>query len=195
MGIVLKNTKATEMTDDEFAKFCSENSIYRIERDHEHNIFVKEPTFTYTGKYNSEIIRQLSNWNHENKAGYVFDSSTGFTLDNTAILSPDASWIRKERWDALSEREKKSYSPLCPDFVIELKSETDSVIELHEKMKEWISNGCRLAWLIILEEEKAFIYKPNENVKTIQEFYGKKLSGEDILNGFELDLNELKLEE
>lgn len=183
------------MTDEEFGQFCSEHRDYRIERDHLHNIIVKEPTFSYTGKYNSEIVRQLSNWNHENKSGYVFDSSTGFKLKNTSILSPDASWIRKERWNSLTEKEKKSYSPVCPDFVIELKSETDTVIELDRKMKQWMSNGCLLGWLIMLEEEKVFIYEENQRMKTLQGFANKKLSGENILKGFELDLNELKLEE
>src|ERR1051326_2742462 len=144
MGIVLKNTKATEMTDEEFRKFCSEHRDYRIERDYDHNIIVEEPTFSYTGSFNSEINRQLSNWNYTYKLGYVFDSSAGFKLNNTAILSPDASWIEKERWDNLTEKEKRSYAPMCPDFVIELKSESDTMKELQSKMRQWMNNGCQL---------------------------------------------------
>lgn len=183
------------MTDEEFGRFCSDHRDYRIERDSNHNIIVQEPAFAYTGKYNAEIIRQLSNWNYKNKSGYVFDSDSGFTLKNDAILAPDASWILKERWNNLSEKEKKSYSHICPDFIIELKSHTDTVKKLQNKMQEWIDNGCRQGWLIVLEEEKIFVYKPNEEIKIIQGFTNKKLSGENILNGFELDLNELKLEE
>ena len=195
MGIVLKNTKAIEMTDDEFGLFCADHRDYRVERNSNRQIIVQEPTFAYTGRYNAEISSQLVLWNKKHKLGYVFDSSAGFTLANDAILAPDAAWIKKERWDAISKNEKKSYSHLCPDFIIELKSHTDTVKKLQNKMQEWIDNGCRLGWLIVLEEEKTFIYRPNENVKIIQGFDGKKLSGEDVLNGFELDLNELKLEE
>ncbi|TAL60659.1 MAG: Uma2 family endonuclease [Bacteroidetes bacterium] len=193
MEIVLKHKKAVEMSDDEFASFCSEHRDYRIERDSHHHIIVKESTYSYMGKYNAEINRQLCNWNHNRKAGYAFDSSAGFTLKNDAILSPDAAWIRKERWNLLTENEKRSYSRLCPDFVIELKSHTDTIKALQGKMQEWLDNGCRLAWLIVAEEQKAYVYRPNKEIKIITGF-DSILSGEDILPGFKLDLHELKLE-
>ncbi|MBI3500544.1 MAG: Uma2 family endonuclease [Bacteroidetes bacterium] len=190
--IVLKHKKAVEMTDDEFAQFCAENRDLRIERNSNKNILIMSPTHSYTGKHNSEIIRQLSNWNHKHKSGYVFDSSTGFTLSNNAMRCPDAAWLKKERWDALSEKEKKSFAPLCPDFLIELKSDTDSLPELKNKMQEWLAQGCRLGWLIDIDAQKIYIYKPGTEVKTMSGFDGK-LSGEEVLNGFELDLTELKL--
>lgn len=193
MEIVLKNKKVKKMTDEEFAQFCAEHRDYRIERDSSRHIIVQEPAFSYTGRYNAEINSQLVVWNKKHRLGYVFDSSAGFTLTNDAILAPDAAWIKKERWDALSDREKKSYSHLCPDFVIELKSHTDTIKKLQNKMLEWLNSGCRLGWLIHAEEQKVFIYKSNEEMKIIQGFDGT-VSGEDVLPGFELDLKELKLE-
>ena len=181
------------MTDEEFARFCADHRDYRIERDSNRHIIVQEPSFSYTGRYNAEINSQLVQWNKKFKLGYVFDSSTGFTLASGAILAPDAAWIKKERWNALSEKEKKSYSHLCPDFVIELKSHTDTVKKLQQKMQEWLDNGCRLGWLIILEEQKVYVYQPNKEVKIIQGF-DKILSGEEELPCFELDLNELRPE-
>jgi len=125
------------------------------------------------------------------KLGYVFDSSTGFKLPNGAVRSPDASFILKARWEVLTEKQKNSFAPLCPDFVLELKSPADDLEELQEKMEEYMNCGCRLGSLIDPEQEKVFIYNSNLTYKVVKGF-GQTISGDDILREFELDLSILK---
>ena len=190
METLVVNTDAFEMTEVQFVKFCTENRDLRIERDSNKQIFIMSPTFSFTGNFNTQIIFQLENWNRKHKPGYVFDSSTGFTLPNKAMRSPDTSWIKKERWETLSREEKESFAPIWPDFIIELKSKTDHLPALKNKMQEWMQNGCCLGWLIDLEEKKVYVYN-NEIEFSIVEFSQKTISGGGILPGFELDLTEL----
>ena len=130
-------------------------------------------------------------WNRQTGLGLVFDSSTGFKLPNGAVRSPDASWIRKERWDTLAPADRKKFAPLCPDFVVELRSETDNLEKLREKMAEYIENGCQLAWLIDPTEQNAYIYRPGRTVEEIADF-DQRLSGENVLVGFEFELSILR---
>ena len=157
METLVINTDAFEMTEDQFFRFCIQNRDLKIERNYNKQIFIMSPTGFETGKRNAEIIFQLENWNRKYKSGYVFDSSTGFTLPNNAVRSPYAAWIKKERADNLSENEKKQFAHICPDFIIELKSKSDSLKNLQEKMEEWINNGCGLGWLIDFEDKKTYI--------------------------------------
>ena len=132
-----------KMTADEFFAFCQlpEMSDKRIERDKNGKITIMQPTTSDTGSFNSEVGGEVRDWNKENKAGRTFDSSTGFTLPNTATKSPDVSWIARERWEALPKALREKFAPITPDFIIEIRSKTDSLKESKEKMEEYMANG------------------------------------------------------
>jgi Uma2 family endonuclease len=121
--------------------------------------------------------------------GIGFDSSTGFTLPNGAKRSPDVAWVRRERWEALSEEERDRFPPLCPDFVIELRSRSDPLTPLQEKMAEYIANGAQLGWLIDPGERRLYIYRPEVTPECLEQ--PEQVSGEPLLPGFELDLREI----
>lgn len=182
------NTEAFgTFTDKQLLKFCSQNSDLRIERNNKGQLIIKSPTFSLTAHYNANILAEIVYWNNQTKSGVVFDSNGGFTLPDNAMRAADVAWIEKKRWDAVPENDKKSFSHICPDFVIELKSETDSLKILKQKMQEWIRNGCHLGWLIDTAGRKTYIYKPNSAIKMVS--FDKKLSGENVLPGFEMNLN------
>ena len=147
------------------------------------------PTGSETSKRNIDLSYQLRAWSRQNNLGVAFDSSGGFTLPNGADRSPDASWVKKERWDALTAEQKDSFAPLCPDFVVELRSKTDSLKKLQDKMQEYIDNGARLGWLIDRQNRRVEIYRPGQDVEILQN--PTTLSGEDVLPGFVLDLSEI----
>ncbi|HRI29102.1 MAG TPA: Uma2 family endonuclease [Chitinophagales bacterium] len=174
---------------DLFEALCRHNDAFQLEKDHKGNIIIMPPTYSETGHYNSEIAAEVIIWNRKTKAGVVFDSSTGFTLPNGAVRSPDVSWVNLTRWQALSPKQKNSFAPICPDFVIELLSSTDTLNTLHEKMEEWIANGCRLGWLIDLKNQLTYIYQPHSPVTTTP--FNQPLSGSEVLPGFELILSRL----
>jgi len=191
METLTLNTEAIEgFTDEQFFDFCVQNRNMRIERDSNKLIYIMMPTFSETGRRNSAIVFQLESWNKQSELGYSFNSSAGFTLPNGAMRAADVAWISKERWDKLSQQEKDRFAHICPDFVIELRSKSDYLKGLQDKMKEWMDNGCRLAWLIDFEEKKVHVYRNDKSVEIIDSF-DNKISGEDVLNGFELDLNKI----
>jgi Uma2 family endonuclease len=131
-------------------------------------------------------------WVEKNeKLGYGFDSATGFRLADKSMRSPDVSWVKKEKWDALKLEEQEKFAPVCPDFVIELQSKSDSLNELKSKMEKWIKNGCELGWLIDPIQQKSFIYQSMSDTIEVNGF-DKKLGGDTLLPGFELDLTRLK---
>lgn len=187
MNTFVLNTSSLSFTEEEFFRFCQDNDNLRFERTADKQIIVMAPTGSETGLKNSDINFELALWNRRTKLGYVFDSNTGFTLPNMAVRSPDASWIRKDRWEKLEKLDQSRFAHICPDFVIELKSNSDELNYLKDKMKEWMENGCRLAWLICPQEETAFIYRPLAPIEEITSF-NFKLSGEEVLPGFELEL-------
>jgi Uma2 family endonuclease len=190
--VVLKFTENTQFNDDELFEFCAANKELRIERDENGQIIIMPPTGTTSGKHNFKVNALFGQWAlvHEN-LGYGFDSSTGFRLPNGSMRSPDLAWIKKERWEQLSPEDQEKFAPLTPDFVIEVRSRSDSLKELQNKMQEWMDNGCRLAWLIDPVQQKAYVYKREGLIKTAETF-NEQLSGEDVLSGFELDLSLLK---
>jgi Uma2 family endonuclease len=150
------------------------------------------PVGSFSSNKNFKLNFLFASWVETHpELGYGFDSSAGFTLPDLSMRSPDAAWIRKERWDNLSTKEQKVFAPICPDFVIELRSESDSINALKEKMIEWVKNGCRLGWLIDPIQQKSYIYESEGSIFEIDGF-DKKLSGESLLPGFELDLSRLK---
>ncbi|GAA4470022.1 Uma2 family endonuclease [Nibrella saemangeumensis] len=183
--VVLK--KLDTMTDDEFFAFCRANDPMEFERDKNGNIIIVSPTGSKTGLRNITLGGELYAWNKYHDLGYAFDSSTGFNLPNGATRSPDAAWIVKERWEAIPEEQQEKFAPICPDFVIELRSASDDLKYLQNKMEEFRENNCRLGWLIDRKEQNVHIYRPDQPVETVQSF-DSMLSGEDVLPGFTFDL-------
>ena len=183
------HTESANLSEEQFFRLCVDNKELRIERDKNKNIIIMSPTGTSTGKFNAELLGELIIWNKKNKTGYCFDSSTGFLLPDGSMRSPDVSWIAKQRWDIIPQNEQEKFAPLCPDFIIEIRSKSDTLKQQKEKMQEWITNGCRLAWLVDMENNNTYIYKPNTEIKEQQ--FTETLFGENVLSGFELMINEL----
>ncbi|MEO5650932.1 MAG: Uma2 family endonuclease [Ginsengibacter sp.] len=180
------------MSDEEFFNFCAQNKKTRIERDENQQIYIMPPVGNNSSAQNSILIFELVLWNKTYKKGIVFDSSAGFFLPDKSMKSPDAAWISNERWITISTEDKKKFAYIAPDFVIELMSPSDKVSELQTKMKKWIANGVLLAWLIVPETQHAFIYRKDGSTGIIKGFEGK-LSGEDVLPEFVLNLESLLL--
>ena len=189
--LTLDLSSVATLSDAELFKLCEANRSLHIERNVKGELILMSPTSGRTSKRNSRIISRLDLWNERRSLGIVCDSSGGFRLPNGAIRAPDAAWLRLERWQALTDEELDSFLPLCPDFVVELMSKSDSLLSLQQKMEEWMENGCRLAWLINPEAEEVVIYRANGEREIIQGF-DKQASGEDVLPGFMLDLDELR---
>jgi Uma2 family endonuclease len=190
-SFILKFPPDTQFSDEEFFEFCVANDSLRIERNSQGQIIVMSPSGSKTGNLHFRIYNALSRWydNHEN-LGYLFDASAGFTLPDNSVLAPDVAFINKERWESLTDAQQKKFAPLTPDFVIEVRSDSDSLSQLKSKMESWIRNGCQLAWLIDPVEKKAYIYKPNEATLTVDNF-NTVLVGEHVLPEFELFLSKL----
>ncbi len=174
------------MTTEQFYQFCQANRDLRIERTADGEVIVMPPAFSDTGNRNLKIGQQLANWADRDGTGETFDSSTGFTLPNGATRSPDASWIKLERWNALTEMQKASFAPICPDFVIELRSKSDTLKGLQAKMQEYIFNGALLGWLIDRQQRKVYIYRPNQEAEILD--HPESVSGDRILPGFGLQM-------
>ena len=177
------------MNDEEFFEFCQLNPELRIERTSEADIIVMSPTGGKTGRRNAKLIVAIGSWAEKDGRGQVFDSSTVFILPNGAGRSPDVSWVRNERWNSLTAKEQEQFPPLCPDFVVELRSRTDSLKNLKEKMEEYIANGAQLGWLIDPLERKVHIHRPGDGSEVLED--PKEVSGEPFLKGFVLDVQSL----
>jgi Uma2 family endonuclease len=175
-----------KVTDEQFLQFVTANPDLRMERTAEGELIVMPPTGSEGGNYNAELTIDLGTWNRQTRLGVVFDSSTGFRLPNGAIRSPDVAWVAKDRWDALTPEQRKGFAPICPDFVLELASETDDIAVLRVKMQEYIDNGCRLGWLIDPRTRQVEIYRPGQQPEKL--LAPKLLDGEAVLSGFVLDL-------
>ena len=177
------------LTDEAFYQLCLANPDLKFERSAQGELIVMSPTGGESGRRNAEIATDLGLWNRETQLGYTFDSSTCFKLPNGAERSPDAAWIQRDRWNALSPDDQRKFPPLTPDFVIELRSATDNLAMLQAKMQEYQDNGVRLGWLINPQDQTVEIYRLGRSVE-IQEGIAP-LSGEDVLPGFSLDLSRI----
>ncbi|MEH2123528.1 Uma2 family endonuclease [Nostoc sp.] len=178
-----------DLTDEQFFQMCQKNSNYRFERTASGEILIMPPTGSETGNRNFDMVVELGIWNKQTKLGKGFDSSTGFTLPNGAERSPDVSWVKIERWNALTPEQQEKFAPICPDFVVELRSRIDFLKELQEKMQEYIENGTQLGWLIDRKNKRVEIYRPGKDVEILDN--PASLSGENILPGFVLDLQQI----
>jgi len=191
-ALVLKDSITGSMTDGEFLKFCLENPGLRIERNTNLEIIIMSPVTSLSGFFSAEVCGQLRDWNKKSKTGIVFDSSAGFTLPDRSVFSPDASWISRARWSSLSEEDKNKFAPLCPEFIMEVRSKSDTLEDLKKKMTTWIANKAQLAWLIDPVEKKCYLFHSDGSVEVIEGF-DKKIKAEKPVEGFELDLSLLEI--
>lgn len=176
------------LTAEQFEKLASNNPDLRLELTADGELIIMPPTGSKTGLRNARITELLSTWSRIDGTGLCFDSSTGFALPNGARRSPDASWVKLARWQNLSESEQDGFAPICPDFVIELRSQTDLLRTLQEKMLEYMENGATLGWLIDSVQRRLYVYRPNQVVAIIED--PESVSAEPEL-GFVLNLREL----
>jgi len=183
------NIQAAHLSDEQFLQLCQENPDLRIEMNAKGELVIMPPTGMKTGVRKNRLGFHLEGWTRQNESGFAFDSSTMFTLPNGAKRSPDASWISRERWEALTEEQQEGIGPLCPDFVVELRSPSDRLSVLQEKMQEYIDNGARLGWLIDPLEKRVYIYRPGQSVEQLDD--PATLSGDPVLPGFVLPVREL----
>ena len=183
-----QNVLATQL-DDEFFDFCARHESLRLERSAQGDLIVMPPTGGETGRSNFRLNVHFGNWALADGTGEGFDSSTTFRLPNGANRSPDVSWIRRERWEALTPEQRRKFPPLCPDFVIELRSDSDRLNTLQEKMEEYLANGAQLGWLIDLLQRKVWVYRPNNAPVCLDN--PTSVSGEPELPGYVLPLNQI----
>jgi Uma2 family endonuclease len=183
------------MSDEEFFEFCAENPDLRIERDKNGKITVMSPVGLISGNYENILSGELHAWNKKSRLGKCFSPSSGFTLPDTSVKSADSAWVSNEKWKALPKEERKKFGQLVPDFIAEIRSTSDSLKKLKEKVKEtWLDNGVSLAWLIDPVQQKTYIFRADGSEEVVEGF-DKKLQGEGVLPGFEFDLSLLQEEE
>jgi Uma2 family endonuclease len=171
---------------DEFGRLAAHYPDLRMELTAEGEIIIMAPASSETGLKNGELYGQLYVWNKQTGLGYAFDSSSGFTLPNGAEIAPDTSWITKKRWDTLPGDIKKGFAHICPDFVLELRSDSDRLSTLQKKMRQYTASGARLGWLIDPRLKRVEIYRPGRAAEVLVN--PPTVSGEDVLSGFVLDL-------
>jgi len=188
--IYLPKTIRLYVTQEQFAALAASNRELRLERTAQGELIVNPPTGWETGKRNRSISGELYIWwRNAGKPGEVFESSTGFILPNGANRSPDACWVSQERWDALTPEQKGTFANICPDFVVELRSASDTLSSQQEKMREYMDNGAVLGWLIDPQNRTVEIYRSGLEVEVLAN--PSELSGEKVLPGFLLDLREV----
>lgn len=180
---------AFRLTDERFALLCRENPELRLELTAQRELLIMPPTGSKTGLRNSRLTLRLATWAEADGTGLVFDSSTGFTLPNGAKRSPDASWLRRDRWEALTDTQQNGFAPVCPDFVAELRSPQDRLSVLQEKLREYMENGARLGWLIDSLERRVHVFRGAHAVEVLED--PASLDGEAVLPGFVLHVREL----
>lgn len=187
MITTVKLEPAFSLSAEQFYHLCRQNPDLKFERNTNGELIIMAPTGGETGRKNAELIGEFILWNRQTQLGIVFDSSTCFRLPLGSDRSPDVSWIKKERWEQLTDQEKNQFPPLCPDFVLELLSPSDNLTMTQEKMQEYLDNGAKLGWLINPQSQQVEIYRPQQSVEILQS--PTTISGENVLANFELNLS------
>ncbi|MFB2839267.1 Uma2 family endonuclease [Floridanema evergladense] len=181
------NLNTVDLTDEQFYQLCQNNRELNFERNAKGELIIMPPVGGESGNREADLIIDLGNWNRQTQLGYTFSSSTVFKLPNGADRSPDAAWIRRERWEALTPEQRRKFPPIAPDFVLELRSATDNLSTLQEKMLEYLDAGVKLGWLINPQQQQVEIYRLGQAVEVRN--LPTELLGEDVLPGFSLSLN------
>jgi len=179
--------KALRLTDDELFELCARNSELRIERTAQGDLIVMTPAAPESSHRSLAIAAALYEWARRDGSGLAFDSSGGFILPNGAMRSPDASWVRRDRLAGLSAETKKRFLPLCPDFVVEIRSASDSLADQQAKLEEYRESGARLGWLVDPEVRRIHVHRPGEPVAILEN--PRSIAGDPELPGFTLDLD------
>jgi Uma2 family endonuclease len=185
-SLVLRLAPVIDMSDEQFFDLCQLNRDLRLERTSQGDLVIMPPTGGETGRMNFDLTGVFSLWVHADGSGVGFDSSTGFTLPNGAKRSPDLAWVRRSRWEALTPQQREQFPPLCPDFVLELRSPSDALATMQAKMQEYLDNGAHLGWLIDPIEKKVYTYRPQAAVECLDN--PQTISGDPVLPGFVLEL-------
>jgi Uma2 family endonuclease len=188
-AITLNLNPLGQLTDEAFSAICEANPEMKFERTAEGALVIMPPTGGETGNRNSKLTARLEIWADADGTGLTFDSSTCFKLPNGAERSPDAAWVSWTRWNALTPEQRRSFPPLAPDFVVELRSTSDSLESLQAKLREYLANGVRLGWLLDPQSQRVEIYRPGQPVEVLNA--PQTLSGEGVLPGFVLSLDRI----
>jgi len=178
-----------KLTDEQFFQLCQQHELILFERNADGTLVIMPLAGGLTSISNGSLTAQLYTWNCDESLGIAFGSCTGFTLPNSAVRSPNVSWLKRDRWDVLTQEQKEKFAPVCPDFVVELYSAANDWKRLQAKMYEYLDNGTRLGWLIDLETKKVEIYRQGQDVEVLEN--PATLSGEDVLLGFVLNLESI----
>ena len=189
LAVLSLNVESIELNDQKFAQLCRDNRDLRLELTSKGELIIMPPTGSKTGLRNAKIIHRLTDWSERDGTGVTFDSSTGFTLADGSKRSPDAAWVRRDRWEALTRKEQEGFAPIAPDFIIELWSSSDSWNLLQQKMLDYLNNGVRLGWLVDPEQRRVLIYRPDQPVETLEN--PSIVSADALLPGFSLNLQEI----
>ncbi len=187
--IVLQMSPVISMSEESLFDFCQLNSHLRIERTATGELIIMSPACSETGNRNFKLIQQLANWTDRDGTGIGFDSSAGFILPNGATRSPDASWIKLTKWNVLSDVQKAKFAPICPDFVVEIRSPSDNLKVLQDKMEEYIDNGASLGWLIDRQNRQVYVYQPGKDIECLDNPI--TVNGGSLLTGFDLNLTKI----
>lgn len=186
------NVKAVELTDDQFYRLCAANPDLDLELTALGELLIMSPSGSKTAWRGGRFFQRLANWTEADGTGVCFDASAGFTLPNGAKRGPDSAWLARDRWDRLTSEQQEAFAPLCPDFVMELRSPTDNLRELRSKMTEYVENGARLGWLIDPPSKRVYVYRPKtEGVQETCLENPTILAGDPVLPGFAFDPSEI----
>jgi Uma2 family endonuclease len=187
--VVLRLTPVINLTDDQLYELCQLNRDWRIEYTAQGELIIMPPTGAETSNRNAELTFQVQAWTRQDQAGVAFDSSTGFKLPNGATRSPDAAWVRRSRLTGLTREQKQKFLPLCPDLVIELRSPTDNLRAVLDKVQEYLDNGAQLGWLIDPLTRRVHVYLPQRPPEILEA--PSTVSADPLLPGFVLDLRKI----
>jgi Uma2 family endonuclease len=188
---VLHSPALARLSDDEFFELCQANPALNFERNAHHEIIIMPPAGSESSESSLESQGQLWLWNRQTKLGHVYESSAGFTLPDSSVRSPDAAWLSQAKWAQLTPEQRRKFPPVCPEFMLEIKSPSDDVAVLQAKMEGYLANGMQLGFLLDVEAETAYVYRHGQPAETVQG-YNQELSGEPVLPGFRLDLRPLR---
>ena len=188
---VLHGAMLARLSDDEFFELCQANPTLSFERNAQQEIIIMPPAGSESSESCLESTGQLWLWNRQTRLGHVYESSAGFKLPDNSVRSPDAAWLSQAKWEQLTPEQRRKFPPVCPEFMLEVKSPLDDITDLQAKMETYLANGMQLGFLLNVEAETAHVYRPGQPAETVQG-YDQALSGEPVLPGFQLDLRTLR---